>query len=205
MAASTLVLASRSPRRAELLRVLGVRFRVVDVAVDETQQDDEDPRHYVIRLARTKAAAGRACTGGETVLAADTSVVLDLQILGKPRDPADAANMLRRLSGCWHEVFTGVALAGETEETLCVATRVRFRPLTAIDIERYCASGEPFDKAGGYGIQGLGGAFVDRIEGSYSNVVGLPLSETVYLLDRARIRHHLSPGRLIKPPANSMR
>lgn len=188
-----LVLASRSPRRAELLRVLGVDFSIVDIEVDETRLRDEDPENYVRRLACAKASAGRiVCADSNAVLAADTCVVLNNEILGKPRDRDDAEQMLRRLAGRWHEVFTGVALQSAASEVVCVLTRVLFRELTATEINKYWDTGEPCDKAGAYGIQGLGGALVERIDGSYSNVVGLPLAETLALLNRAGIKHRLS-------------
>lgn len=187
-----LLLASRSPRRAELLRTLGVSFAVVDVEVDETPQAGEPAEPYVARLAGAKARAGRAASGSTLpVLAADTTVVCAGEILGKPADAADAARILRRLSGRWHSVFTGVALATDTLAVQVVETRVRFRTLSESEIAAYWASGEPADKAGAYGIQGLGGALVARIEGSYSNVVGLPLAETVALLDACGIAHAL--------------
>lgn len=188
-----LLLASRSPRRAELLRTLGVVFAVVDVEVDETPSTGESPSAYVERLARAKAEAGRAASDDVLpVLAADTTVVCDQEILGKPADAADAARMLRRLSGRWHSVFTGVALAGTGLTTVVVETGVCFRELTEAEITAYWASGEPVDKAGAYGIQGLGGALVARIEGGWSNVVGLPLAETLTLLSREGIPHALS-------------
>lgn len=188
-------LASRSPRRAELLRTLGVEFAIVDIDVDETPHVGEAPAAYVGRLARAKAAAGRVSAPPRApVLAADTTVALDGEILGKPRDGADAARMLTRLSGRWHAVFTGVALDGVADASIVVETRVLFRPLGADEIARYWASGEPADKAGAYAVQGLGGAFVLRLDGSYSNVVGLPLAETLTLLDRAGVRHRLAGG-----------
>jgi septum formation protein len=190
---SDLLLASRSPRRAELLRTLGVAFRVVDVEVDETPGPDESPAGYVGRLARDKARAGRGA-GSAPVLAADTTVVIDGAILGKPVDAAEASAMLERLAGRVHEVFTGVAVIdarGVLHETV-VRTAVRFRPLATGEIAAYANSGEPLDKAGAYGIQGLGGALVAGIDGSYSNVVGLPLAETLALLDAAGVQHALS-------------
>lgn len=188
-----LYLASRSPRRAEFLRTLGVDFAVVDVDVDETPRAHESPAAYVLRLAQEKATSGCARTArSRPVLAADTTVVCDEEILGKPRDAADSRRMLSLLSGRWHIVTTGVALAAEDCTAICVQTRVLFRALTAREIDWYWASGEPADKAGAYGIQGLGGAFVTRLDGSYSNVVGLPLAETVQLLDAGGIVHALS-------------
>lgn len=187
-------LASRSPRRAELLRTLGVAFAPLDVEVDERLQPGEPAPDYVARLARAKAAAGqRLAETRVPVLAADTTVVCDTQILGKPADRAEGLAMLRLLAGRWHEVFTGVVVTspdgGLHAATVC--TRVRFRPLDGAEIAAYWASGEPADKAGGYGIQGLGGALVERIEGSYSNVVGLPLAETLALLNAAQVPHRL--------------
>ena len=196
-APAALLLASRSPRRAELLRTLGVAFRVIDVEVDETTRVGEAPVDYVRRLARDKAVAGQAVAGDASlpVLAADTTVVLDGAILGKPLDDADARAMLARLAGRTHEVLTGVAVidARGWLDDAVVATRVSFRALSPAEIAAYVASGEPADKAGAYGIQGLGGALVERIDGSYSNVVGLPLVETLALLDAAGVPHALRP------------
>lgn len=190
-----LLLASRSPRRAELLRTLGVAFRVIDAEVDETARVGEDPVDYVRRLARDKARAGHAlaCDAALPVIAADTTVVLDGVILGKPLDDLDAGATLARLAGRTHEVLTGVAVLdaqGALLDTV-VSTRVSFRALSSAEIAAYVASGETTDKAGAYGIQGLGGALVERIDGSYSNVVGLPLAETLALLDAAGVRHAL--------------
>ncbi len=167
---------------------IGIRHRVIDVEVDETLEADEAAAIYVERIARAKAAAGwAACRANALpllpVLGADTSVVLDGDVLGKPRDADEARAMLRRLSGQSHEVLTGVSVCGTIEQIACVSsTRVWFRSLTDAEIEWYWASGEPRDKAGAYGIQGLAARFVERIEGSYSGVVGLPLFETDALL-----------------------
>jgi len=178
MTDSPLVLASASPRRADLLRAAGINFAVRAADVDETRLAGEPPEAYVIRLARAKAAA--VARGGESVLGSDTTVVVGGEILGKPLDGPDAGRMLRLLSGRWHEVLTGVALRRRGEVRAEVATtRVKFAPLSAAEIEWYVATGEPFDKAGAYAIQGFGSRFVERIEGSYSNVVGLPV-EVVY-------------------------
>lgn len=181
-------LASQSPRRAQLLQQIGVVFDTVTAAVDETPLAGESAAVYVERLARNKAAAGWRRAGQQgvaprPVLGADTAVVLDGQILGKPRDRADALAMLDSLSGRSHRVLTGVALCrdGHCESLVC-ATEVWFRVVTAAEREQYWDSGEPRDKAGGYGIQGLGAIFVEGINGSYSNVVGLPLLETYQLL-----------------------
>ncbi|CBA27269.1 nucleoside triphosphate pyrophosphatase [Cronobacter turicensis] len=179
-----LYLASGSPRRQELLGMLGVTFERLVPGVEEQRAPQEVPQDYVTRLARDKARAGVAlATRDLPVLGADTIVVLNGDVLEKPRDAAHAAEMLRRLSGQTHEVMTAVALADKqrVRERL-VMTRVTFRALTARDIAAYVESGEPMDKAGAYGIQGLGGCFVRRIEGSYHAVVGLPLVETWELL-----------------------
>ncbi|MBA1264032.1 Maf family protein [Stutzerimonas stutzeri] len=180
-----LFLASASPRRRELLTQIGVRFTLLPVSIDETPHAAEAPDTYVQRLAREKALAGlshieepAAC-----VLGADTSVVLDGRILGKPVDKADALAMLQALSGREHQVLTAVALASEAGCVVrLVGSRVQFRAITADEAERYWASGEPQDKAGGYAIQGLGAVFVSGLQGSYSGVVGLPLGETAQLL-----------------------
>lgn len=179
-----LYLASGSPRRQELLGMLGVTFERLVPGVEEQRAPQEAPQNYVTRLARDKARAGVALAARDLpVLGADTIVVLDGDVLEKPRDAAHAAEMLRRLSGQTHQVMTAVALADRlrVRERL-VITRVTFRALTAQDIAAYVESGEPMDKAGAYGIQGLGGCFVRRIEGSYHAVVGLPLVETWELL-----------------------
>lgn len=186
--APILYLASQSPRRRELLTQIGIAHRVIAVDVDETRYADEPALAYVERLARAKAAAGwAACEANALpplpVLGADTVVVLAGDILGKPCDGAAARAMLQRLSGQVHEVLTGISLCGARGQSACVSTtRVWFRVLSAAEIEAYWASGEPRDKAGAYGIQGLAARFVARIEGSYSGVVGLPLFETDALL-----------------------
>ncbi|ABR83607.1 septum formation protein Maf [Pseudomonas aeruginosa] len=184
---SSLYLASASPRRRELLAQIGVPLSVLSIAIDETPLPDEAPAAYVERLARGKAAAGLAMLeelGGEgCVLGADTSVVIDGRILGKPADESDGLAMLAALSGREHQVLTAVALAAATGiEARVVKCRVRFRQIGHDEALRYWLSGEPADKAGGYAIQGLGAIFVSRIEGSYSAVVGLPLCETAELL-----------------------
>ncbi|ELQ5996941.1 nucleoside triphosphate pyrophosphatase [Cronobacter dublinensis] len=179
-----LYLASGSPRRQELLGMLGVSFERLVPGVEEQRAEKEAPQDYVTRLARDKARAGVALAARDLpVLGADTIVVLDGDVLEKPRDAVHAAEMLRRLSGQTHQVMTAVALADSlrVRERL-VITRVTFRALTAQDIAAYVESGEPMDKAGAYGIQGLGGCFVRSIEGSYHAVVGLPLVETWELL-----------------------
>ncbi len=183
-----LVLASASPRRRDILRALGLEFSVLPVAVDERRMPDETPEEMVLRLARAKAAAA-AADSAKLVIGADTAVVLGDEVLGKPRDEADAVGMLLRLSGKTHKVLTGVALrgaAGLADTTSC--TDVTFRRISRDEARDYWQSGEPADKAGAYGIQGRGGVFVERLEGSYSGVVGLPVFETAELLRRAGVK-----------------
>lgn len=187
----TLILASQSPRRKELLAQAGLgvanfRFERVNPDIDESALEGETPSAYVGRLALEKARAGLAlCSEFDSpvVLGSDTIVVLDGALLGKPADKAEAAAMLRALSGRRHEVLTAVALT-DGSRALCdtVTTKVQFAALSEGDILAYVDSGEPMDKAGAYGIQGLGGVFVEAIDGSYSAVVGLPLVETRRLL-----------------------
>jgi septum formation protein len=180
-----LILASASPRRAELLQAAGYEFEVVPADVDETPQDGEAPEAYTVRVARDKARTAKGRRGAQSVLvlAADTEVVVDGRILGKPVDQEDARRMLRLLSGRGHDVLTAVVLAGHDTETAEVAaTRVYFMPLTGHEIDWYVASGEPMGKAGGYAIQGRGARFIERIEGSWSSVVGLPVATVHRLL-----------------------
>ncbi len=178
-----LVLASRSPRRRELLAALGIPLPVVPAETDEAVRPGEAPEAYVARVAREKARA----VAGEVVLAADTAVVVGQEILGKPLDAADAARMLRALSGTRHRVLTAVCVRCSAppprEREVTVSTEVRFRPLGDEEIEWYVGTGEPLDKAGAYALQGLGGALVGSVEGSVSGVVGLPLAESLALLD----------------------
>lgn len=182
-----LVLASRSPRRLQLLAQLGVAVTVSPADIDETVGPGESPRDYVQRIAREKVSVIEPLQD-TPILGADTAVVLDDSILGKPQDPASAQRILQHLSGRTHSVFTAVALRSpRVIREVCVETRVTFRTLTPAECACYLASDEPWDKAGGYAIQGLGGAFVRRIDGSYSNVVGLPLCETLALLREAGI------------------
>jgi septum formation protein len=169
-----LLLASSSPRRQELLALLGLGFSVAPAHLDETPRDGEDPLDYVRRLAAEKAAAVGA--DDEVVLAADTAVVLDGAILGKPGSADGAAAMLRSLSGRSHLVHTGVAVRlGEAGAWGSATTTVTFVPLSDADIDWYVGTGEPMDKAGAYALQGAGGVFVASVDGSASNVVGLPL------------------------------
>lgn len=182
-------LASASPRRSELLRQIGVPFTVRAAAIAEDPLAGETPEAYVARLAAAKAeAVWAAVADARPVLGADTAVVLDGQILGKPETPAQAAAMLERLSGRTHRVLTAVAVRhGGGVDTRVSDSEVRFRATTAAERVAYCATGEPFDKAGGYGIQGHAAVFVESIKGSYSGVVGLPLFETAALLARCGI------------------
>lgn len=175
-----LYLASGSPRRRELLTVLELAFERLVTDVAEQKRPDEAPADYVVRLACDKALAGVAVAPQDLpVLGADTIVVLDGQVLEKPRDEAHAAQMLTALSGRQHQVMTAIALADrQTHRSTLVVTDVTFRSLSADDIQHYILSGEPMDKAGAYGIQGKGGCFVREIRGSYYAVVGLPLVET---------------------------
>ena len=178
-------LASASPRRREPLRQIGVDFTLRRVDVDETPLPGEPPEAFVRRLALEKARAGRlqiAADDDTPVLGADTVVVIDGTILGKPRDRAHGLAMLQALSGRTHQVMTAVALAGLHEAARVSISDVSFGALDDATCEAYWASGEPLDKAGGYGIQGLAGTFVTRLQGSYSGVVGLPLNETAALL-----------------------
>ena len=180
----SLRLASASPRRRELLASIGVAVEVAPADIDETPLEDEAPAAYVERLARRKAQVGAEGTTLPT-LGSDTAVVVDRHILGKPRDREDAIAMLSALSGTTHEVVTGIAVTGpQGMLSTHVVTRVTLRELQPDEIEAYWRSGEPVDKAGAYAIQGLAAIFVERIEGSHSAVVGLPLFETAKLLTR---------------------
>jgi len=194
-------LASRSPRRRDLLKQIGVPFELLllredlrrGVDVDETPMADESAGVYVLRIARLKAEMAVRQIAyrnlpQKPVLAADTTVVFDGEIIGKPDDAEHAARMLRTLSGREHQVLTAVAIAlREQIETQISVSSVWFRELSDVDVRRYCASGEPLDKAGAYAIQGRAGAFVTRINGSYSGIMGLPLAETVELLQKFNV------------------
>lgn len=186
-----LILASSSPRRHELLTLAGVPFQQVATTTDESLTAHETPEEFCLRVARQKAgAAAQSCVSDCWVLGADTIVVVDNEILGKPVDESDAATMLRRLSGRDHLVLTAVVLlqvGSAREQTLTVGTTVTFRRLSEEWIGGYIRTGESLDKAGAYGIQGRGALFVSRINGSYTNVVGLPLGETIALLEQAGI------------------
>lgn len=187
-AAVQLYLASQSPRRRELLRQIGVRFRVLAPYVDEAPLPRETPESYVARVARAKAEAAWARLSARRmqphpVLAADTAVILGRRILGKPATKVAAEDMLRALSGRSHQVLTTIAIAHENRMKLATSvSKVKFRRLSELEITRYVASGEPQDKAGSYAIQGLAASFIVRLEGSYSGVMGLPLYETARLL-----------------------
>jgi septum formation protein len=192
----SLILASASPRRQELLQQIGVSFVVQAADIDETPLAGETPLDYVARLARNKASRVAMNNAGSAVLAADTTVVGQQQILGKPESREHGEQMLRLLSGSWHDVSTGVALLVPGNESAVapsvvshqvVTTRVRFRDLSEGEISAYLDTREGIDKAGGYGIQGMGAVLVERIEGSYSNVVGLPLAETAVMLRQSGI------------------
>ncbi|HKQ73334.1 MAG TPA: Maf family protein [Blastocatellia bacterium] len=177
-----LILASSSPRRAELLRAAGINFTVRAADIDESIRPNELPRDYVVRLSREKARA--VAHENELTLGADTTVVINGEIAGKPTDADDAGRMLRALSGRWHEVLTGVTLARADQTLSAIAsTRVKFAQLSDAEINWYVSTGEPMDKAGAYAIQGYASLFVERIEGSYSNVVGLPM-QLAYKLAR---------------------
>ena len=186
-----LYLASQSPRRRELLVQLGVPFEIVTVAVPEVPQVKESPREYVSRVARDKARAGLvACKGiaDAVVLGADTEVVLDDEVFGKPHDAHDAAAMLHRLSGRVHEVVSTVwLLKGRRERTATSVSQVRFAELDPATIAAYVGTGESLGKAGAYAIQGRGAALIEHLDGSYSGVMGLPLFETAALLHEARV------------------
>ena len=176
-----LVLASGSPRRRELLAAAGLAFEVRPASIDETPHPGEAPGPYVERLAREKARA--AWRDGELTLGADTTVVIDGEILAKPADPDEAARMIGKLAGREHQVLTGFCVFdGERARSGVETTRVSFRPMSPEEIDEYSRSGEPLDKAGGYGIQGLASKYVGRIEGCYFNVVGLPVSRVYAVL-----------------------
>ncbi|WP_024871692.1 Maf family protein [Tolumonas lignilytica] len=193
-ARAILYLASASPRRRELLSLLEYPFDVLSVQVEERRDPGEAPADYVQRLACDKSQAGwLACAGEKPVLGADTIVVFGQEVLEKPQDFADAQRILQLLSGQTHTVMTAVALSSAQGcEVILVNSQVTFRKLTQAEILRYWQSGEPADKAGAYGIQGIGGKFVSHLSGSYSAVVGLPLLETDMLLQKILSPHMTS-------------
>jgi septum formation protein len=179
-----IILASASPRRRELLDQIGIAYDIRPVHIDESPKPNEAPADYVRRIAAEKSAAchAQAAPIGLPVLAADTAVVMNSQIMGKPKDKEDALAMLRRLSGQTHQVYSAVSLRGREHGEALSVTEVTFRTLSEWEILAYWATSEPADKAGSYAIQGLGSVFVQSIQGSFSGVVGLPLFETAELL-----------------------
>ncbi len=190
MTAVDLYLASASPRRRELLQQMGVRFEVLRVAINEAQRVDELPRAYAQRLAQEKAQAGwqlLASAQRQPVLGADTIVIIDDLILGKPRDRAEAISMLQRLSGRRHQVVTAVALVADHCSVAVNVSEVRFRTLSLAECEAYWATGEAVDKAGAYAVQGRAAIFIEHLSGSYSGVMGLPIFETAQLLQQANV------------------
>ncbi|MGH9705061.1 MAG: Maf family protein [Candidatus Acidiferrales bacterium] len=193
-----LILASASPRRAEVLKNAGFAFEAVSTNVDESLRAGESPHSYVRRLAESKARAAAAHLSSQAlVIGADTTVVIDGLILGKPESAGEAKQMLTRFSGRTHEVLTGVAVIRVPEgdaRILEERTRVTFASITQNEIEDYVDSGEPFGKAGGYAIQGLAGRFVTRVDGCYFNVVGLPLARLYRLLREFGWKHAGSPA-----------
>jgi septum formation protein len=195
----SLYLASQSPRRRELLQQIGVLHEVISADVIEVPRHQEPPSDYVQRLAREKAAAGLTSIGRlqlapKPVLGADTIVVINNDILEKPHSALHAAEMLRKLAGTTHQVMTAVAISTEAQSRVELSvTDVVFRPLSDIEIEAYWRTGEPCDKAGGYAIQGLGAVFVQQIRGSYTGVVGLPIEQTLVLLDEFSVPYWQNP------------
>jgi septum formation protein len=180
-----IILASGSPRRKQLLEMLHIPFRVIPPDVDEHVLPGEEPGHYVTRLSRAKAEAVVGRAPGEIILAADTTVVLDGAIFEKPTSPANAVEMLTRLQGRTHEVMTAVAVARDKDVAQALdVSRVTFRPADRATLEAYVATGEPMDKAGAYAIQGLGAPLIDRVEGDFFGVMGLPLRLALDLLAR---------------------
>ena len=180
-----LILASSSPRRKELLQQVGLVFETYSPDIDESVLAGESPDQYVLRLAENKARAVFQQFTNAVIIAADTTLSVDGMIIGKPESKAHAFEIWQSLSGRWHEVYTGVCVAApEKIKSRVVTTRVEFQTLSRNDMEQYWASGEPVGKAGGYAIQGVAAKFIPRIEGSYSNVVGLPLHETLQLLQQ---------------------
>ncbi|MEK6336246.1 MAG: Maf family protein [Acidobacteriota bacterium] len=203
IAMPTLVLASASPRRAEILRNIGWPFEAVAANIDESRFAHEDAPTYVTRVARAKAEEVRLRVPGATIVAADTVVVVDGEILGKPRDDEDARRMLRLLQGRNHEVLTGVTVFnGSTVEpgTAYAVTEVSFADMDEDEVEWYVSSGEPMDKAGAYAIQGLGARFIKGIKGEYSNVVGLPVRLLYELISSGPVFKGACPG---APPIES--
>lgn len=190
-----LILASRSPRRAELLARLGIRFEIIATEIDESYVDNEMPADHAERLAREKALTVAAAHPDATVIGSDTIVIIDEDVLGKPATETEAVQLLRRLSGRDHEVFTAVAVArGDRVDSAIERVRVRFRNLSETECREYVDTGEPMDKAGAYGIQGFGSALVESIEGDYFAVMGLPVVRTLELLKRSGLRYVSGKG-----------
>jgi septum formation protein len=192
MLRTKLILASKSPRRAEILRAVGWQFETIAANIDETRERDEDAVSYVKRLAKTKAEKIRAHVVNGTVLGADTTVVVNGEILEQPHDADDARRMLYLLNNKWHEVLTGVALIsdGNGNDSVLVdyeLTRVRFGEMSDAEIDWYISTGEPFGKAGAYGIQGHAALFIEEVQGDYFNIVGLPIRLVYELLNKAKI------------------
>lgn len=185
---ANLILASSSPRRQELLQQLGLQFAIHSPEIDESLMVDETAPDYVRRLAQQKAQAVLAKYPDAVVIAADTTLSLAGQIIGKPENKQHAFQIWSMLSGRWHSVFTGVCVATQVQiQHIMVETRVEFQTLSLEEMQRYWATNEPLGKAGGYAIQGIAAQYIPRIEGSYSNVVGLPLHETVQLLKAVHV------------------
>jgi len=182
-----LLLASASPRRAEILRIVGWPFETLPVNIDESRRDNEDAAGYVQRLAREKAEAAAQRVSNQLIVAADTTVVIDGHILEKPLDENDARRMLHLLNNRWHQVLTGIAIIDSSSRTTIAheQTEVKFAAMSDGQIDWYAASGEPIDKAGAYAIQGLGARFIEGIRGDYFNVVGLPVRLLYELVTRA--------------------
>jgi septum formation protein len=185
-----IILASASPRRRELLEHIGITFEVIPSGIEEEARDGEEPREHVLRLSQLKAKKIARRYDGAVIVGADTIVVLDNEILNKPEDEQEAFDMLSRLSGREHRVFTGFCVLDASDGTMqceAVESKVRFKDLTPEEIRRYIKTGEPMDKAGAYAVQGKGSYMIKEIEGSYTNVVGLPLCELVEVLTRLKV------------------
>ena len=181
-------LASGSPRRRELLDQIGIQYRLLKISVDESAVDDELPLHYVERLARAKADEGYLSQSDLPVLGADTCVVIDNEILGKPETADHALQQLQQLSGRTHQVYTAVAVRDQRCISCVQISNVKFHTLNLQQCQRYVAAGESLDKAGSYAVQGLAASFIEHIDGSFSGIMGLPLFETTRLLGLAGIR-----------------
>jgi septum formation protein len=193
-----IILASSSPRRRYLLGLVGIKHRVVTPCLNEDDHAHEDPTRHVLRLASLKARSVLGQVRRGIVLGADTVVVADGEILGKPKNKADARRMLGRLAGRWHTVYTGIAVvdaASGLEAVGCERSSVRIRAMSGSEIDAYIATGEPMDKAGSYGIQGYGAAIVEQVKGCYFNVVGLPLVRLLYLVRQLKRALDDGPGR----------